>query len=863
MNRFPHLKGSGDFPGIGRELYEQIPGAFDYGEWGEGAKLTVTSVPWGVYAPGVSADRPGFETEKQRDDWFARHLAKTTSEAHYLETRVRYQINDYIEVDFTFDYASRYNYLIVEYPDAPVTYGDSGIRKWYYHITEIKYDSPSCTTLMLVPDWWVTVAPLMSVNHMILERGHAPVAATSVSDYLSAPLDNSELLLTPDVDFGGRSIVATHADTVFNDGDVYAVICMRGVPIDGDFSDYKMPFSNSTFNNGVPSGWNFCLLAADLPGFLTAWQGAAAQSMQALEVLYFVGEKLLAKGQAFERWGYTLYNGAQGGKHTASVELSPEKFGFDASVSKLAKLYTYPYSFIEVADERGNVTELRVENLVEGKVQVESALNGAFPWLTVSAHVTGYGGKRSAISFSTAEAQDFGAGGFWYDTLKSWGVPCYKINQSAAQANDYHTHYSREQSENSAAVALANAQRSANTGNANTLASNATANANALSSNATANANALASNATARTNVTNNADNMGTNNAVTIAMNNAIVATSIDQGYKGVALANTKLRTDTQYDVGNCNASFDADMAQLAVASANNDAQAVAGVISGAVSMAASVAKADVGGGLDAMAGIIDTGASWATTSANIAVSQSNNIEVYNQSITSAYGKQDSAIDYGANANGVNNDALQANNTTKNDAASTICQNNKNLMNANADNTKATADANANRVKANADSTANATKATADGNAARTLETSLANAQASYDNALAAITASVAEASMQAPASYGVSQNGEFSNTRPMMISVNVVTESKSAIKQAATQFLRYGYALNQTWDFTGWNLMKHFTFWKVSDVWATGVNAVPEEGQDAFRRMLYDGITLWSDPDEIGKVSVYDNIGD
>ena len=860
MRRYPHLTDAPEFPGSGRALYEQIPGSFDYDTWGEGAKLTVTSVPWSVYAPGIATDRPGFETEKQRDDWFAQHCAKTTSETHYLETRVRYQINDYVEVDFTFDYASRYNYLIVEYPNAPVSYGTEGMRKWYFHITEIKYDAPSCTTLMLVPDWWATVAPFMSVNHMILERGHAPLANSSVSDYLSAPIDNSEYLLSPDVDFGGRSIVAAHDDIVFNDGNVYAVLCLRGVPIDGDFADYKMPFMNATFNNGVPSGYQFCVLASELAAFLTAWQENAPQSMQALEALYFVGEKLLAMDVPFTLWDCTLRCGAQGKKHVETFELSEQAFGFADNVKHLAKLYTYPYSFIEIADERGDVTEIRIENLTEGKVQLESALNGAFPWLSVSAHVTGYGGKRSALTFATAQQEEFGAGGFWYDTLKSWGVPCYKINQSAAQANDYRTHYSRVQRAADAKVTYDNATASAETANENALASNATANENALASNATANENALASNANARNNVANSVNNMANNNAVTVAMNNALTTTSIDQGYKGVALSNTKIRTDTQYDLGNCNASFDADMAQLAVAATNNDTQAAAGVISGAISMGAAVAKGDLGAGLDAMSGIINTGATWTTTSASIAVSQSNNVEVYNQSVTSAYGKQDSAIAYGANSNGVNNDALTANNTTRNNAATTMSENNQLCATLNADANKTTADDNANRTKTTGDANANRSLATGNANANRSKDTAISNALTSYDNAIAAIASSVSEASMQTPLSFGIAQNGEFSNTRPMMLSVNVVTESKSAIRQAAAQFLRFGYALNQPWEFESWNLMRNFTYWKVSDVWATGTGAVPEEGQDAFRRMLYDGITIWSDPDKIGKVSIYDN---
>lgn len=882
MNRFPHLHGSGDFPGSGRELYEQIPGAFDYSEWGEGAKLTLTSVPWGVYAPGVAADRPGFDTEEAREKWFAQHLAKETSETHYLQTRVRYQINDYVEIPFTFDYASRYNYLFVEYPSAPVPSGDKGLRKWFFHITDIRYGSPSSTTVSLTPDWWVTIAPLMEVNHMILERGHAPVAVSSADDYLSAPIDNSEYLLSPDIDYGGRSVVASHDETVYNSGDVYAVICMRGVPISGDFADYRMPFNNSTISNGVPSDWQFCILATDLPGFLNVWQANAAQSMQAMDALYLIGDKLLKKGSSVEVFGYTCYNAAQGGSFETTVKLDQDKFGFPDSIKHLAKLYTYPYSFIELADESGSTIELRVENLTEGAVKIESALNGAFPWLTVSAHVTGYGGARSVVTFSTCERNEFGAGGFWYDTLKSWGVPCYKINQSAAQAYDYHTHFSRIQQTKNAETSYDNAVRSANTANENALAGNETANANAKNSNAAANANALASNAmsnenslasnaTAQTNATNSANNMSANNALTVAMNNAVTATSIDQGLIGLGYSNSKLKTDTQYDIGNSNASFDADMAQLAVAATNNDSTAALGTIAAAATIVGGAVSGDAGSALGGVADLVNTGAQWAATNASITVSQSNNTSVYDQAITSAYGKQDSAIDFARGTTQTNNNALNANNTTKNNAATSITDNNVNLTNTNASNTKATADANANRsketadananrTKTTADSNADSTKATADANADRSKETALANSAAVRANAYAAIDNAIKEAAMGAPVSYGLAQNGEYSNTRPMMLSVNVVTESKSAIKQAATQFLRYGYALGQAWDFESWNLMKNFTYWKVSDVWATGVNKVPEEGQDVFRRMLYDGVTVWRDPDMIGKVSIYDN---
>lgn len=198
MREFPHLKDASSFPGAGRAVYEQIKGAYDSGEWTEGAKITLLSVPWGVYDPTTQTDVPGFDTIDERDSWFISYInMHADNEAHTLDTLVRYQIKGYVDLPFTFDYAYRYNYMIVDYPHAPVDYGMRGLTRMFFHITSIDYDSPSCTRVCIKPDWWTTCMPLMKVNHMILERGHAPVAATSTDAYLKDPINNSGYLLSP------------------------------------------------------------------------------------------------------------------------------------------------------------------------------------------------------------------------------------------------------------------------------------------------------------------------------------------------------------------------------------------------------------------------------------------------------------------------------------------------------------------------------------------------------------------------------------------------------------------------------------------------------------------------------------------
>lgn len=832
---FPHLPGNvAGYPGPGRELYEQIQGSFDYSSWQEGATVTLCSVPWGVYEAGVSTDRPGFDTAEERDEWFAQYLsdAGRVSEAHRLETRVRYQIDDYVQVPFTFDYAARYNYLIVDYPDAPVPGGAGGIKRWFYHVTAIDYGSPSCTSLSLVPDWWTTCAPLMSISHMVLERGHAPVAETSVSDYLAAPIENSEYLLAEDVDFGTRAVVASHHDNVINGGTVWAVICLRGVPVTGDFGGYLMPFDNSTFVQGVPADWQFAVQASQLEGFLDTWAENAPQAMQAMDALYFCGENLLTFSGETTLWGYTVRTGAQGASATFSHELVQDDFGYPSDIASLAKLYTYPYARIEVATDQGATIEVRVEDLASASVDVVCALNGAFPWLRVSAHVAGVGGAVSQLSFSTATAHTFAGGGRWYDTLMEWGVPCYQIHQSNAAANDYRTHYSRLQRANDAETAYSNATTSA-----------ATAQENAVASAGTAYTNSVASNNTAYVNTTNTVASNALVNAQNVQTNSDVNSATLTSNTNGIIYAQTKLADDTATDLATSAATTAVENDAIGLTTANNN---IGNAVSGAVSAMTSLATGDFAG---VGVAIADTVGGWVTSNAAATISQSTNSELAAIAQAATSEKSAHASTYMSNSQATAN-ALRSNIMNYRNYASTYIMSQTNsTMTTNAENVQTTGNANAER-----------TRDTAVSNAGNTYGTAVANAERTRSNAYAAIDNSVSEAAMQAPLSFGASQNGAFSTTRPMVVSVNVVTESKSAIRQAAVRFLRYGYALHQTWEWETWNLMRNFTYWEVSDVWATGVDAVPEEAMDAVRRMLHQGVTVWRDPDKIGKVSIYDN---
>ena len=90
----------------------------------------------------------------------------------------------------------------------------------------------------------------------------------------------------------------------------------------------------------------------------------------------------------------------------------------------------------------------------------------------------------------------------------------------------------------------------------------------------------------------------------------------------------------------------------------------------------------------------------------------------------------------------------------------------------------------------------------------------------------------------------------------------NVRTQTKSAISQVGDAFLRYGYALHRTWDMSnGFHYGKHFTFWKAEDIWINEGEGLSGNAVNIIGDIFLKGVTVWRNPNEIGKVSIYDNI--
>lgn len=797
MPRFPHMMDAPQAFGPGRELYEQIPGEFDHERWSaDQARYHLMSVPW----YGDYGNVPDFSSDETRDAWLDAQPGPSG------QTDYRRAPDGAYRVEVPYTSALIYNYLVLDLP-AETSASDplpgvsaSRVGRLCYFVTDMRAVAPSTTELDVQMDVWSTFVSRVSVTHAMLRRGHAPMAEVSVGDYLSDPIGHTRYLMAPDVD-AGEATTARSSSTVTIDSDVVAVVFTTAdltAAWGGKYgSTPARPFSANGEQTG-PMGW--ALDPGDLQGFLTDATSQHPSFLQTILAVAAAPASLVRMGSSVTFCGHALRRVEDNRASVRLVDLSRDDFGYDERYAGIAKLYTYPYAHLELVDESGTRTVIRVEDTT-GTLALELALSMSWPAIRVDSYLSGYGSGGGTISWVTLSGeQSARLAGRWYETLRTHGIPLFSVRESAQTAYDWGTYYDRAQ--------------------AQTAASNA-------------NASALASNSTARTNVANSASNAIANNALMVAMNNANTATRNAANTTGVGYSNDKLRTDVQYDLGNSNAAFDAQMAQLAVAATNNDAKATASQVTNGVStlaeVGASLLSGDIGGAVGAavggISGAANTAVDWQCSNASITVSQSNNVDVYNQAVTSAYGKQDSAIGFNTSSTSLANTTASTINTQTNDTQTSVAQNNASLMNTNAQNTKTTADANANRA--------------------------LSTAQSAISNG-------VSQAALGAPVVHGRDDPGNEA-TRPMIEQLCVVTEPDGAIAVAGDAMLRYGYAYDGAWSVDDWVPTARFCYWQLADAWIV-TDGVPERYRERIREILYAGVTIWKDPSDIGKVSIYDN---
>lgn len=462
MAYFPKMQG-GDFPHIDNVNVNQWTNELDYSRYDAlQMKLTICAVPWDMGEAHIGnrtisgiGNVVWFGSKKERDKWFAKI---PDSNCYRFETKYKDLPHDgYIDVPLPFDIASRFNYIMQEFEpfandDSYVQYeAANGHRKWFWFIREVEYIAPNTTRLHILDDAFQTWMYDVNITGMILERGHAPMFETLAADFLTNPIAKCGDLLAEDVNFGEPSIAKHSSELIFNAANMHALFITTSAPTGtwGTKSngDWKTPGMWNFQLQSVPSYFAFTVPVANFSTFVNNCKSDYPQFFQTVKAIAFVSSNLLDMEHAVEFtfasvkcYGISSYY-----KQSDVLTLDVSEFGYPARYSNIAKLYTYPYSYILMTDENGAQTEIRIED-TNGKIQLEHTVNLIFPWLAIHGNITGVGKTaRKSITFANLYNRTMPIQGNWFDLLYEWKIPTFGVYLDGLSTNDYATYYDRVQ----------------------------------------------------------------------------------------------------------------------------------------------------------------------------------------------------------------------------------------------------------------------------------------------------------------------------------------------------------------------------------------------------------------------------------
>lgn len=423
-HNYPHISDT-KFPDLPTVDVYRYRNEYDYNKYTDSVRIKMMNVSWcGDYDNVVY-----FETKAERDAWFEAQ----TGLVKELPTMFRLYNDGTVKVDLPIDECMDYNYVMIDYGKLPSQEHKSDQSKMFYFINNVSQESPNATTLYLSVDYWTTFINDMDISYVNLARGHAPMAETTVDSYLSNPIENSEYLLSSDVNFGDLQRTASTNNIVLNDQDVVLGF-LSNAGIGGDW-DGRIPtesfYAGSQALNAVDI---YIIDTRDFTGFRSAVNEQCPQFWETVKGIFLIPRKVINISTTYTFLGYTFHHvDTVSDKRIADFNITKDKFGYASNISGITKLYTYPYSAIEVNDFKGNVSIIKVEDTI-GKLELHTIMCDIYPFLNIEAYMLGMGGSaRVSVTFQNVYDNTLNIGGRYYNFSTKWHIPVFAVQLSVEE----------------------------------------------------------------------------------------------------------------------------------------------------------------------------------------------------------------------------------------------------------------------------------------------------------------------------------------------------------------------------------------------------------------------------------------------
>ena len=848
---FPHLQNATTFPGTDTRVYEQYRNVFDYNVWTPNTVIKLCHVNWyDDYHDVVK-----FPDNVARDAWFDKldgETVKLTTNMYIARADT-----DGIKLPVPYMTVQQYNYIVVDFSHDIVNtpYQKTDVQtRYHFFIASVRAEAPNTTTCTLMRDVWTDYINSVTINGLLLSRGHAPLMEKTPQELLKNPRENCRDFTLPDVDYGNAA-VNVRKSTPYNLQNGTRYICLAAtfspeqLQTMSGMRGTSITDSDPTYSNNDGTVTEFAWGAGNIYTANVAGAGRSYNSIDNLtasNVCVFALESSKISGEYFDTL-FTYYphimsqitavfvatanmmrlgngvsvNGVEwhavsGARAKISdINLAIDDFGYVNEYAKITRLYLAPYAHLEISDNLGNKSRVEIADC--GRLSVQTITSLSYPILRQIAWLDGIGSDgNTAISIDAMNGTSITADVPNADVLKtliSHDIPTYALQRRAIDAHRADA-YNREiaQARENAIISYENGARSANVALSNTNRSNTnsitnTNLTNALNSTVTANSN-NASNEIYKNNVTQQ-------NLLLSASNNKIDEMNTATLDLTTQLVNTEI---TASAIGTVTAAIGAI------------GTAATGI---AVTAATGGAAAPiVAAGLGAAGSVGLSSASFATGASKTAA-EAGYKQAYNDAAAFAakkYNGQANSVSIAmAGTQNIQSTTLNTNNTNASNAtSSSVAANNANTSNANASASRDQSVDNAKRVMVNTRS----------------------NVSMAWRDLL--------NHAAQPVGAYGGDNFRQATGLDTM--TVKIVTEDNGAIAAAGEHMLRYGIASNKLYSHPSLTPCKHFTYWQSVDMWAICPLAQNEQLQ-TIRDIFSSGVTIWNRPEEVGGDFVHDNL--
>ncbi len=381
--------------------------------WPTGSHVRLLNVPW----DSVYRDVVAWESAEARDKWFA-----AQSGSWFASNFQNLRPGEPIDVPVPYSSVYQYNYIVITNPQQPVEY-EGPERSYFYFITNAQYLSPQATRLTVQLDVMTTYAGAIEYGRSYVESGHIAMANENVRGELSGQKLNDYMALPEGVDVGSELVPCKREYYgLISEKWTIEIIIISTATLEvspGSIDKPNLQTATGQIVDNLPSGCNVYALSSD--AFTKFMKTASAYSWvsQCIVAIYTFPLKLVSD----EGSSVTLFPGTSASvnarkldshhsnKYSASSEPEYTTANVFESIasglgsdSDLVKLYTYPYSVIELSCFNGNPIYLKPQLVRGNKVAFGAMCCALMPFAKAGLFPINYGeqGTGSQLDYTYA-----------------------------------------------------------------------------------------------------------------------------------------------------------------------------------------------------------------------------------------------------------------------------------------------------------------------------------------------------------------------------------------------------------------------------------------------------------------------------